>query len=386
MSYKEFIGDLPDDVTPAAAEQLYEEYKVKFYGSRRRVYWEEHKDEDELRNQYDPRRLQAACETRNEEARAASVEFAQSKLDGDATGNGAGNDMDMDVGGTTEAPAHAPAIAGTEARIAQDVNLTLQLATKLDEEKGIVENRILGPELTTEPTERLDLLLDYLWQVHGVDYYASKELLATEYGTRKTRARMVRPSMTASSAGELPTSSSEDESWAQALTEHWQSRADGTRAGPTESRIQAERVEKEVEAFVEAQIIKIEEGKYGCKLSQKLFIGPDFVKKHVRVKHAGVVEEFRNKLLDDVYRENYLESTRDEVPKDAGAGPPLPFGVPSMGGPAMMVPPVGFPGPGGAPMGMQGPVGIPALDRVRQRYVDLDTTVPDRPVLDYGDL
>eukprot|EP00894_Picocystis_sp_ML_P000376 jgi/Pico_ML_1/50893/g175.t2 len=220
----------------------------------------------------------------------------------------------MDVGGSTGTPSKAPALAGTEPRIAQDVSLAVQLVTKLDEEKGIVENRVLNPDLAMEPTERLDLLLDYLWNVHAVDYYASKELLASEYGSRKTRSRT----------------------------------------------IQAERVEKEVEAFVEAQIIKIEEGKYGCKLSQKLFIGPDFVKKHVRVKHAGVVEEFRNKLLDDVYRENYLEATRDQVPED--------------------------PGPGGVPMGMQGPVGIPALDRVRQRYVDLDTTVPDRPVLDYGDL
>lgn len=385
MSYKEFIGDLPDDVTPAAAQQLYEEYKVKFYGSRRRVHWEEHKEEDELRNQYDPRRLQAACEARNEEARTACGEFAQTKLDGNPTGNGADADMDMDVGGSTGTPSKAPALAGTEPRIAQDVSLAVQLATKLDEEKGIVENRVLNPDLAMEPTERLDLLLDYLWNVHAVDYYASKELLASEYGSRKTRSRTVRPSPPASAVGEPLASSSDDEAWAQALTEHWQSRADGTRAGPTESRIQAERVEKEVEAFVEAQIIKIEEGKYGCKLSQKLFIGPDFVKKHVRVKHAGVVEEFRNKLLDDVYRENYLEATRDQVPEDPGTVPPLPFGVPSMGGP-MMVPPVGFPGPGGVPMGMQGPVGIPALDRVRQRYVDLDTTVPDRPVLDYGDL
>eukprot|EP00894_Picocystis_sp_ML_P003549 jgi/Pico_ML_1/54066/g4493.t1 len=250
--------------------------------------------------------------------------------------------MDMDVGGTTGTPSKAPALAGTEPRIAQDASLAVQLATKLDEEKGIVENRVLNPDLAMEPTERLDLLLDYLWNVHAVDYYASKELLASEYGSRKTRSRTVRPSPPASAVGEPPASSSDDEAWAQALTEHWQSRADGTRAGPTESRIQAERVEKEVEAFVEAQIIKIEEGKYGCKLSQKLFIGPDFVKKHVRVKHAGVV---------------------GRVPQQA----------------------VGR-RPGGVPMGMQGPVGIPALDRVRQRYVDLDTTVPDRHVLDYGDL
>lgn len=35
--------------------------------------------------------------------------------------------------------------------------------------------------------------------------------------------------------------------------------------------------------------------RYGCKLSQKLFVGRDYVLKHVRLKHAEKVEEQRSK-------------------------------------------------------------------------------------------
>lgn len=387
MSYKDFMADLPDDVTPAAAQQLYEDYRVRFYGSRRRVYWEEHKNDDELRDKYDPSRLKISCESRNEEARSTALDFFRTKLEGSMAGPAVEGEMAMDMGGDADGqpPETTPyPIASTPERMERDTELAWLLISKLDEEKGIVDNQLSATQLQLEATARLDLYLDYLWSIHGVDYYGSKELFSYEYSARKVQKRTVRAPL-ASVASEATAPSPEEEVWMQKLEEFWRSRADGSRIGPTEARLQTERIEKELETFVESQIIKIEEGKYGCKLSQKLFIGPEFVKKHVRVKHAGVVDEFQAKLLDDIYRENYLEDAPDTVPEQ----PVFPLhahpGMHPLGGPLMM-PPAGFPAPGIAPMSQQAPVGIPALDRARQRYVDLDTNVVDRPVLDYGDL
>ncbi len=40
---------------------------------------------------------------------------------------------------------------------------------------------------------RLDQQLDYLWRVHGLDYYAGEELPVPELEARGARARLHRP-------------------------------------------------------------------------------------------------------------------------------------------------------------------------------------------------
>jgi hypothetical protein len=43
-----------------------------------------------------------------------------------------------------------------------------------------------------ESVGRLDLQLTYLWRVHGVDYYACYELLASDFGQRNSACRLLR--------------------------------------------------------------------------------------------------------------------------------------------------------------------------------------------------
>lgn len=46
-------------------------------------------------------------------------------------------------------------------------------------------------------------------------------------------------------------------------------------------------VEEALEAFVEDQIVKHDDNKWGNKLSSKLFVAREFVVKHIRNKHGG---------------------------------------------------------------------------------------------------
>ena len=39
------------------------------------------------------------------------------------------------------------------------------------------------------------------------------------------------------------------------------------------------------------------DGRYGCKLSQKMFVGKEYVLKHVRNKHTAVMEAKQEEVL-----------------------------------------------------------------------------------------
>jgi hypothetical protein len=63
-------------------------------------------------------------------------------------------------------------------------------AEKMEEAKGKGE---AGCEVDADHVpsalNRLDLLLTYLWRVHGIDYYAGYELTAAEFSQRLTGTR-----------------------------------------------------------------------------------------------------------------------------------------------------------------------------------------------------
>ena len=78
--------------------------------------------------------------------------------------------------------------------------------------------------------------------------------------------------------------------WEATVDETWEARL--TEGDAAEALVGTKEVEAEVEAWIKDQVT-VERGlKYGCKLSQKKFIAPEFVK-HVRNKHAHRVDEAR---------------------------------------------------------------------------------------------
>ncbi len=40
--------------------------------------------------------------------------------------------------------------------------------------------------------------------------------------------------------------------------------------------------------------------RYGCKLSQKLFVGKEYVLKHIKLKHTAVMEAQRDKVCQSL--------------------------------------------------------------------------------------
>jgi hypothetical protein len=60
---------------------------------------------------------------------------------------------------------------------------TLAPAAATDPEVSVDANNL------DESLGRLDLLLTYLWRVHGVDYYAGYELTPAEFGQRLVGTR-----------------------------------------------------------------------------------------------------------------------------------------------------------------------------------------------------
>jgi len=234
----------------------------------------------------------------------------------------------------------APAVAWREARLLEDLRLARQLLLAADKEMGITANPLGGkaeeaagkegdeameeaeevtPEvrLPEQPAAHLDLLLTYLWRVHGIDYYAGKEYVAELQGdaAKQPAQRMLR--------GPKPDGHAEDASgpsaqeFGKAMEVAWKARAEG--AGPFDKLLRSEWVEQRLASWVDAQVTMIDENKWGCKLSTKLFVGRAFVIKHVHGKHAHLLEAEKEKLLDDVFRKNFLEAMEKQAP---ASGPP----------------------------------------------------------------
>ena len=66
------------------------------------------------------------------------------------------------------------------------------------------------------------------------------------------------------------------------------------------------RIEQESSAFVGDNVQTIDGNKFMCKLCTKLFKGKDFVEKHIKVKHAEIVEQFKAEVVQKVYADNFL--------------------------------------------------------------------------------
>ncbi|KAL6768849.1 CGL117 [Auxenochlorella protothecoides x Auxenochlorella symbiontica] len=268
--------------------------------------------------------------------------------------------------------------------------------------------------------ERLDAARQYLWAVHGLDFYGARELGdAPEEARRAARLTQRReaaaPPAPASrgepeaaepsaadcdgeAAADAPApddappapagSEARDGSEAGApgaaeaqafqgrLHRHWQHRLDHGEAA--QAAMREEYVEAGVTQFIEDAIVKHEDNKWGNKLSAKLFVAREFVEKHIRNKHAHVLQAERERLQDIVYWENFQSFKQEEkrrreeargagrqrgpqgargMGRPRGGGRHGPEGghmifdqgmVMGPGGPGMLVPGLMMPGAGGA--------------------------------------
>jgi len=394
LPYKEFMRELPDDITPEDAQKEFQAYLTRWWGSKVKADFEARKEDPAVRRQFDPREHQKAVDQRNKIAASTASNFLEDwengKLDPTAEdfnqGNGAAPAADADADAsaddaTAAAPSQeavtspaaaaapsaaaaaaadpqtprsakkvAPEVSWQPARLASDLGLARELASKLDAEKGITENPLLADgssangkgtsapnsggstpaerdedaaaaapataseagreESPAEVAGKLDVVLMYLWRVHGVDYYAGSETLEPEDSQRagpRPTLRCPRPE-----EGEHPDETVHAQQEAileKGVDAVWRARMG--RGDPFQDPLHAARVEAHMEEWVAAQVVKIDEKKWGSKVSQKLFVDREYVLKHIRNKHGHLLAAERDQFLDQLYFENF-KAARDE--------------------------------------------------------------------------
>ncbi|XP_051195131.1 serrate RNA effector molecule isoform X2 [Lolium perenne] len=367
MTYKHFIQALEDDVSPHEAGRRYQEYKTAYITTQKRAYFDLHKDETWLKEKYHPTNLLSVIERRNEFCKAAAKNFIIDLRSGtldigpEMTAGGAsksGNDNDgsygnaedygnkrrkkgrghLKVGPLSTAPKAHP-VSSKYRRIQTDIDQTLALVQKLDAEKGIVGNILssggdhgkadldrsnvgsTGPivivhGLTTvkglDGVELLDTLLTYLWRIHGVDYYGMSEREDAN-GFRHVRADKKTASAFDISAAD----------WEKQLDSFWHERLvngdDPLVVLTANDKIYAATLET-LELHVKKIMDENRGCKYGCgaKGCGKVFHAPEFVQKHLKLKHPDLVSVLTSGVQDDIYCQNYMND------------PNAPGGVPVM--------------------------------------------------------
>eukprot|EP00887_Chlorella_sp_A99_P001351 scaffold14.g1351.t1 len=424
MTYREFMQDLPNDITPEAANEEYRAYLAGWWGDAIKAEFEARKHDPALRRRFDPREIAKVAEQRGEAARAAAQAFADDLAAGvavegaDDTPPGPaafGTAMEADGAGAAQegagTPPPAPPLVWGAAQVAADLALAKELTATVDREKGISSTPLLpgagaagggeqeeggegeapaeqqaqemDAELSyEEQLAKLDQLLAYLWRVHGIDYYGGREYFDPEEpgraAARRTRrgegpAQAAQAAAAAVEVGEVgeegqqqekpaggaaeggeegavggegageqaakegeggeeakaaadgavapaaeATAAAKPPSPEQAAAKEYDHRVTGfwryriEHGDALEAPLQRKRVEEGIEAFVEDQIVKHDDKKWGNKLSTKLFMGKEFVVKHIRNKHAHRVEEERDRLQDQVYWENFRAFKQEE--------------------------------------------------------------------------
>jgi hypothetical protein len=294
---------------------------------------------------------------------------------------------------------------------------------KSDEPTKVEDDDALNAKFQPPPSDfdvhNLDMLLQYLWVVHGVDYYSGKEYgFESDYARKGHFKRVLRPSQIKAIT---PSENNEEENAADGdagkpheaslhdlqvheakLCTRWLNRI--SRGPPSVRFVKESQVEEDLEKFIESQIIKHEENKWGNKLSNKLFVAKEFVVKHIKNKHAHVLEAEKERILESIYRENYTSAKEREQRRTAAGGRGrggrggrgggrggmsnqmmyIDFGGRGQMTPVMVLPVQGARGGRGGFRGGRGGRGRGAFGG--QGYYDLDAPQNNRAMLDYGDL
>ncbi|KAG2500685.1 hypothetical protein HYH03_001451 [Edaphochlamys debaryana] len=412
MTFKEFtLRKVPDDAAPDVAHRMYQEYLVEYYGSAIKAEFEQNKDSDFFKYQFDPRNFAKIVASRAEEAqdtaKHVAADLASATLD-PANENFAQGMYDLAPKlekdakpGSEDGPKFAPNLCWRPTRVAHDITLSRRLIRKLDAEKGVEENPLLpalppGPEpaaaaagdggdgekaaggedaagaggeggaaggeggeggaegapapagsvggaapAAKEPEEeeevvvdesnykdmvgKLDLQLHWLWKVHGVDYYAGIELNENDWPYRLNCCRLIRgPKPEEGEGADEAADKADGEKLGRQVDECWEGRI--SHGDPIEAKCMKQRIEDELDKWIEGQVTMVADNKWGSKLSNKLFVGKKYVIKHIKTKHQDKLALERERILDQLYFENFRvwkeeEERRRAEEEHAGAEP-----------------------------------------------------------------
>jgi len=422
LSFRDFCYKyLRDDTTPAEAERRYEEYQKENQEAFFERYFRDHRHDQNERARNDPRVLVETLKARDDLSLTRAQEFFAAHADGSlvvygATEGDENEDANMDgddaKGDDTAAGVRppkkrspAPIECWNPRRLGFDFKQAGRLINALDQEKGIEGNPLLdGDEAAASmdveddaaataedvaalqalgadesTVARLDERLCYLLRVHGIDYYRRcQEMNPVTFLERITMdsawtQRDPKPEGTVGDMSENPYAVK----WAMATDNHVKRRiAEGD---PQVKKLGTAEIEAKLEEWIQSCVVKHDEQRFGCTLSSKLFLAEEFVLKHIRNKQAHHVADMQERLLDEQYKKNVIEYLKYEEHKKSSRSNRRNnmFG----GGMMMMT----VPGPDGNGQMIQVPGGARAIAGMA-RYTDLDASVAERVVIDYGDI
>nr|XP_034607079.1 serrate RNA effector molecule-like [Setaria viridis] len=369
MTYKQFTQVLEDDVSPSQAGGRYQEYRTEYITTQKRAYFDLNKNEDWLKDMYHPTKLLSVIERRNDFCKTAAKNLIHDLQNGtldlgpgltaDAViksgdGDGGSSEDDTDYGekkrkhgrgpqkeieplSVSAAPKAHP-VSSQYRRIHTDIDRTLALVKKLDSEKDILGNilltgdhdnsnvdqshiRSMGPVVIVrglntvkglEGVELLDTLLTYLWRVHGVDYYGMSEMKYAK-GFRHVRAE--------NKSGTMAENNNAAD-WEKKLDSFWEQRLVNGE-DPLVVLTAKDKIDAAIVEVLEPYVRKMRDEKYvwkygcGAKGCEKLFHAPEYVHKHLRLKHPLLVSILSSRIENDIYFQNYMNDP------DAPGGKPV---------------------------------------------------------------
>eukprot|EP00878_Enallax_costatus_P003885 GHUV01004105.1.p1 GENE.GHUV01004105.1~~GHUV01004105.1.p1 ORF type:complete len:477 (+),score=158.20 GHUV01004105.1:186-1616(+) len=315
-TFKRFLmEDVPDNVSPMEAQRLFEQYLTGHFGDQLRARFEQEKTLDTVRAAYHPSAFESSLTRHKEDAATAAQQLAEDIREGrvdpasDSFNQGVQEAAEATENGEPVGPAPAPegpASLWKPDRVAADFKVAKRLVALVDHQRGLnladnpllpkvdaadgaepaadgeatidggdataaektpdatfkaVVSEIDSEEVAVDDEEslisrlgQLDMLLTWLWRVHGIDYYGGKELLLeADYMNRGHMNRTVR--------GQRPEEGEEqDEDEAKADRDELAERVDKVWAArlekpdPLVEGCKREEIEKRLDEYVQSQI------------------------------------------------------------------------------------------------------------------------------------
>ena len=164
----------------------------------------------------------------------------------------------------------APSLFSSEERVKIDLANCVQLVELFDKRQGIESSPIVN--VSHEPLTHLDILLTYLRKVHLFCYYC-----AVSFET---------PEQLVQGCGNLHLRKSD--SLSNPLKDGIDVQSFEPKLTPYFALLD---YNLELEDEITKKVVKVEDDKYRCDKCSKLFRGPEFVNKHINLKHEDLVSE-----------------------------------------------------------------------------------------------
>eukprot|EP00892_Ulva_mutabilis_P012612 jgi/Ulvmu1/9723/UM055_0062.1 len=334
----------------------------------------------------------------------APKEAAEAGEDKGADGAGSGGDAPeaeaVDGDGTTVAEADdaaGEAAEGGHEEMAADggggVPDASTAAAPASRDAYLLQPEDLKGDDLAARTGQLDVMLEYLWQVHGIDFYsgADGELSVEVYKSVKERLKRTSPDVEFRAmrtqkplSGALVDERKKEqvtEEFHHIVTKPWIERLERVDADTQKALDLDRELEAAVDVATKGMLDKSKyedrnQTSYKCAFCDKKFKGLDYLRKHIGNKHGDEFQDFKEqerlKAREDLFFKNFELHQADEDAHQAEEGAMDP-GAPRMppGGPMQgVMPPMAFPMPmqaqmmqmmmaginpmamGGPPMGM----------------------------------